>query len=92
MTLDGMLEVVRLDGGVCGSLERCLRLSRGHGARDRIEVEDILALNRTMRARSPHSVRAPITERRLPWLGAISADLDLIEADDAGRRARGATS
>jgi hypothetical protein len=37
-----------------------------------IETGDIEALNRTMRARSPHSRWAPITGAPLGWLAAAS--------------------
>jgi hypothetical protein len=46
-----------------------------------IEVADIQALNRTMRARSAHDRWAGVVGIELPWLAAIPTDLDLIETD-----------
>ena len=54
----------------------------GKTASDSIEIADIQALNRTMRARTAHDRWAPITGMHLPWLQAIDPGLDLIEADD----------
>lgn len=54
----------------------------GRGVTDRIEIDDVRALNRTMRARSSHETWAPVLDRPLPWLEGISLDLDLIEAEE----------
>jgi hypothetical protein len=54
----------------------------GKGARDRIEVADIQALNRTMRARTAHHRWEPLLDRDLDWLRAIDPKLDLIETSD----------
>jgi Family of unknown function (DUF6308) len=54
----------------------------GRGASDRIETDDIRAINRTMRARSPHEAWSPVMNRPLDWLAALSPELDLIAADD----------
>jgi len=48
-----------------------------------IEISDIEALNRTMRARTAHSRWAPIAGVHLSWLEEIDPSLDLIEASDA---------
>jgi hypothetical protein len=55
----------------------------GRTARDRIERSDIEALNRTMRARTPHARWEHQLGTPLSWLGAISPDLDLIQASDS---------
>jgi hypothetical protein len=55
----------------------------GVGVADRIEVADIQALNRTMRARSPHTSWADLIGSDLPWLRATPLDLDLIDSDPA---------
>lgn len=61
-------------------------------SRGMIETPDILALNQTMRARSPHAAWSAITGVPLPWLAVISLDLDLIETgDDEWAAADGAT-
>src|SRR4051812_40434751 len=61
----------------------------GKGARNRIEVADIQALNRTMRARSAHANWADLVDRDLDWLRAIPTDLDLVgSGDDAWQRVR----
>jgi hypothetical protein len=54
----------------------------GRGARDRIETDDIRAINRTMRARSPHEAWSPVLNRPLAWLAALRPQLDLIATDD----------
>jgi hypothetical protein len=54
----------------------------GKPPRDEIHRSDIEALNRTMRARTPHDRWASITETPLPWLRAIEPALDLIETND----------
>jgi hypothetical protein len=55
----------------------------GRGSADRVEVADVVALNRTMRARSPHSSWAGLIGAELSWLRATPPDLDLIETDEA---------
>jgi hypothetical protein len=54
----------------------------GRSVADRIEIDDVRALNRTMRARSSHKSWTPVLDRPLPWLEAIPFDLDLIEAEE----------
>jgi hypothetical protein len=54
----------------------------GRGRSDRIEIRDIEALNRTMRARTPHSAWAELIDRNLDWLREIPPDLDLVATDD----------
>ncbi len=54
----------------------------GAGNPDRIELEDVIAMNRTMRARSPHRVWQAILAAETPWLSRVSPDLDLLELDD----------
>jgi hypothetical protein len=61
----------------------------GLGNAERIELEDVIAMNRTMRARSPHKVWTAIVEAEAPWLSSVPADLDLLEADDRRWRAAG---
>src|SRR5437879_1077802 len=48
----------------------------GKTARDRIERRDVEALNRTMRARSPHAAWESLIDSRADWLEAIPTDLD----------------
>jgi hypothetical protein len=50
---------------------------------DRIEIADIEALNRTMRARTAHERWASVTDRPLPWLRQIDPEIDLLETEDA---------
>jgi hypothetical protein len=54
----------------------------GAGNPERIELADVIAMNRTMRARSPHRVWAAIVEADAPWLAKVPHDLDLLELDD----------
>jgi hypothetical protein len=54
----------------------------GQTARDRIETSDVAVLNRTMRARTPHSRWEALLDRTLPWLAAIDPSLDLIQASE----------
>lgn len=54
----------------------------GEGNPHTIEITDIKAINRTMRARSKHELWAAITGIGLPWLAAATADLDLILSSD----------
>ena len=57
----------------------------GRGTRDRITSDDIVAINTTMRARSPHAAWAALTDGAMPlaWLTALDLTWDLIELDDA---------
>jgi hypothetical protein len=61
----------------------------GLGNAERIELEDVIAMNRTMRARSPHKVWTAIVEGEAPWLGRVPANLDLLELDDEDWHAAG---
>ncbi len=56
----------------------------GHGERDRVTRADIIAINTTMRARSPHAAWEPLINdnRSLPWLATIDPEWDLIELDE----------
>lgn len=54
----------------------------GGGEADKIVLDDIKAVNRTMRARSPHENWAAIINGHFGWLTAISDDLDVLELDD----------
>lgn len=51
---------------------------------DRITTDDVLAINRTMRARSPHLAWQPLVAaaRPLPWLAALDPAWDLFELSD----------
>ena len=57
----------------------------GHGARDRITRDDVVAINTTMRARSPHAAWEPLISdpSPLPWLAALDPGWDLIAELDA---------
>jgi hypothetical protein len=59
----------------------------GMGNPDRIELDDILTLNRTARARSPHKAWAGLIDADAPWLAALDPGLDLIEPSEARWRA-----
>ncbi len=64
----------------------------GRGERDRISVDEIRAINQTMRARSAHAVWEDLTlaPDLLPWLASLDPTWDLVALDDATwqRRAR----
>ena len=58
---------------------------------DRVTVDDIVAINSTFAARSPHSAWAPLLAEPgpLPWLSAIDPSWDLIETEpEAWEQAR----
>lgn len=63
----------------------------GKGEPNRITSDDIRAINKTMRARSPHAAWEPLTAAvdELPWLTAIDASWDLIATDDNDWQATG---
>jgi len=62
----------------------------GLGNPNRIVVEDVIAMNTTMRSRSKHSLWDPVLESDQRWLRAIPPTLDLVEADeDEWARANG---
>lgn len=56
----------------------------GTGDPERVTREDVVAINRTMRARSPHAAwdALILAAEPLPWLAAIDAGWDLVELDD----------
>jgi Family of unknown function (DUF6308) len=94
------LHVERLDGEllVLDGLGLARGFFAGAGSPDapialgdpsRIELDDVMAMNRTMRSRSPHSVWADVVEADTPWLAALPLDLDLLELDDDGWTAAG---
>ena len=56
----------------------------GKTRRDQIEIADVEALNRTMRARTAHDRWAPLIDTPLPWLHALDPAIDLLETDDEG--------
>lgn len=71
-----------------GGYDEYIRTSRR--LHDRIVKEDIGALNRTMRARSPVWAWAELIERgRLGWLVALGRDWDALALDDAMWKALG---
>jgi hypothetical protein len=56
----------------------------GRGERDRIALSEVIAINQTMRARSPHKAWDGLvdTPTPLPWLAALDPEWDLVtEAD-----------
>jgi hypothetical protein len=53
------------------------------GRSDRVELDDVIAMNRSMRSRSPHHVWTAIVESETPWLAALPGDLDLLATGDA---------
>jgi|GEM_PF-2234703 len=54
----------------------------GMTRRDQIDIVDVEALNRTMRARTAHDRWMPLIDTPLPWLQALEPAIDLIETDD----------
>ncbi|MFL5854478.1 MAG: DUF6308 family protein [Solirubrobacteraceae bacterium] len=54
----------------------------GFGHRDRVGVEDVIAMNTTMRSRSKHAWWEPVFASDQRWLCEIPADLDIVEADE----------
>ncbi len=56
----------------------------GHGERDRVTKADIIAINTTMRARSPHTAWDHLisTSASQSWLARLNPDWDLIALDD----------
>jgi hypothetical protein len=56
----------------------------GKGDTERITTADIVAINTTMRARSPHSAWEVLTTGQdpLPWLATIPTDASLFDASD----------
>ena len=54
----------------------------GKGDPDRITVEDVIAVNTTMRARSVHASWQPVFDDDQTWLSDIPVKLDIIDADD----------
>jgi hypothetical protein len=56
----------------------------GHGERDRITRSDVVAINTTMRARSPHSAWDSVINdiRPLPWLAGLDPAWDLVSTPD----------
>lgn len=56
----------------------------GRGDRDRITRSDIVAINATMRARSPHAVWGLLigSNSTLDWLSALDPSWDLVGLDD----------
>jgi Family of unknown function (DUF6308) len=63
----------------------------GHGERDRVTKADIIAINTTMAARSPHAVWDALISSGAPqgWLVRMDPDWDLIGLDDETWQARG---
>jgi Family of unknown function (DUF6308) len=56
----------------------------GHGERDRITRSDVVAINTTMRARSPHTAWDSLINdsRPLPWLAGLDPAWDLVTTSD----------
>jgi hypothetical protein len=54
----------------------------GLGDPNRVVLEDVVAMNTTMRSRSKHSLWDAVLASDQRWLSAIPSDLDLIEADE----------
>lgn len=61
----------------------------GRGVLNQITIEDVTAINSTMRARSSHARWTPIANRDLDWLVAIAPDLDLLGDETRWRQADG---
>jgi hypothetical protein len=54
----------------------------GLGDPDRVVLDDIVAMNSTMRSRSKHSLWDDVLAGDQHWLRAIPADLDMVADDD----------
>jgi uncharacterized protein DUF6308 len=56
----------------------------GHGERERITRSDVVAINTTMRARSPHTAWDSLINDRqpLPWLAGLDPAWDLVTTPD----------
>lgn len=54
----------------------------GLGDPNRVVIEDVVAMNTTMRSRSKHSLWEAVLAGDQRWLSAIPPELDLIEADE----------
>ena len=89
LVLDGLaLARAFFAGDVSSVGEASFDALAGAGNPERIELADVIAMNRTMRARSPHRVWEAIVEAEAPpWLAGLPADLDLLELDDEQWRA-----
>jgi hypothetical protein len=55
----------------------------GLGDPDRVALDDIIAMNSTMRSRSKHSLWDDVLADDQQWLRDIPPDLDMVAADDA---------
>ena len=54
----------------------------GTGDRNRVVVEDVIAMNTTMRSRSKHAWWEPVFASDQGWLREIPFDLDIVEANE----------
>src|SRR3954454_9119688 len=56
----------------------------GHGEPDRITLSDVVAMNRTMRARPPHAAWHSLINdpRPLPWLAGLDPAWGLVMTPD----------
>jgi hypothetical protein len=83
LVLDGLALARGFFGGVPSSVgEGAFDSASGLGDAERIGLADVIVMNRTMRARSPHKAWTGIVDLEAPWLSALPTDLDLLEADD----------
>lgn len=84
LVLDGLALARAFFAGDASSVgEKSFDSLAGAGNPDRIELEDVIAMNRAMRARSPHRVwQAVLEAETTPWLTTVRPDLDLLELDD----------
>ncbi len=55
----------------------------GSGDPDRVVIEDVIAMNTTMRAMSGRRAWEPVLSGDQSWLAAIPRDLDLIETEES---------
>jgi len=95
-----MLRVERLDGDVLeldglGLARAFFRAEESAGDDvlgdpDRLALDDVVAMNRFMRSRSPHHVWTGVVDVETPWLAALPVDLDLIATGDRRWRDAGA--
>jgi hypothetical protein len=58
----------------------------GLGSQNRVVIEDVIAMNTTMRSRSKHSLWDPVLASDQRWLREIPPDLDMVKADENGLR------
>jgi hypothetical protein len=83
LLLDGLALARAFFTGDPSSQPRAFDSLAGKANPDRIVVDDINAINATMRARSAHALWKAILDGNQAWLRDIPLDLDIVQADEA---------